>query len=181
MIGPDDHLLEAKRSGQQMADETLTLLATKVRGKTLRLLDGVTEDMSRFAAPGLNNSILWHAGHSLVVVEHLSVMPATGEPARYPADWFNKFSWKSMPSAVKDWPAPGEVVNALREQLQRLIAAIGKVTPEQLDRVVDSAKNRTLRYSILHGLHDEAGHQGEIWLLRKMFGKQNAVATSTGS
>src|SRR3954452_5845657 len=153
-----------------MADETLTLLATEVRGKTLRLLDGVTDDMSRFAAPGLSNSILWHpghapvlaapglsnsilwpAGHALVVVEHLSVMPATGQPAGYPADWFNTFSWKSMPSAVASWPPLGEVVDALREQLERLTAAIAKVSPEQLDRVVDPAKNRTLRYSILHG------------------------------
>jgi hypothetical protein len=61
------------------------------------------------------------------------------------------------------------------------MAAIPAIPPEQLDRIVDPAKKRTLRYSLLHGLHDEAGHQGEIWLLRKMFGKQNAAATSTGS
>ena len=164
-----------------MADETLTLLATEVRGKTLRLLDGVTEDMARFAAPGLNNSILWHAGHALVVVEHLSVMPATGQPAGYPADWFDKFSWKSIPSQVTSWPKLSEVINALRDQLQRVTTAIAAVPAEQLDRIVDPTKKRTLRYSILHGLHDEAGHQGEIWLLRKIFGKQSAAATSTGS
>jgi hypothetical protein len=164
-----------------MPDETLTLLATEVRGKTLRLLDGVTEDMARFAAPGLNNSILWHAGHALMVVEHLSVMPATGQPAGYPAGWFDKFSWQSIPSQVTSWPRLGEVVDALRDQLQRLTAAIAALPPERMDRIVDPAKNRSLRYSILHGLHDEAVHQGEIWLLRKMFGKQNAAATSTGS
>jgi hypothetical protein len=164
-----------------MADETLTLLATEVRGKTLRLLEGITEDMARFAAPGLNNSILWHAGHSLLVVEHLSVMPATGQSAGYPEDWFNKFSWKSMPSAVTSWPPLADVIDALRNQLQGLTTAIAVIPPERLDQIVDPAKKRTLRYSILHGLHDEAGHQGEIWLLRKMFGKQNAAATSTGS
>jgi hypothetical protein len=165
-----------------MADETLTLLATEVRGKTLRLLEGITEDMARFAAPALNNSILWHAGHSLLVVEHLSVMPATGQTTgSYPADWFNKFSWKSMPSAVTDWPPLADVIDALRDQLQRLTTAIAAIPPERLDVIVDPAKNRTMRYSILHGLHDEAGHQGEIWLLRKMFGKQSAAATSSGS
>jgi hypothetical protein len=165
-----------------MADETMTLLATEVRGKTLRLLEGISEEMARFAAPGLNNSILWHAGHSLLVVEHLSVMPATGQgAASYPADWFNKFSWKSMPSAVTEWPSLAEVVEALRDQLQRLTTAIATIPADRLDQIVDPAKKRTLRYSILHGLHDEAGHQGEIWLLRKMFGKQNAAATSAGS
>ena len=39
-------------------------------------------------------------------------------------------------------------------------------------RITDPAKNRTLRFSILHGLHDEAGHQGEIYLLKKMWGKK---------
>ena len=165
-----------------MADETLNLLATEVRGKTVRLLDGVTDDMSRFAAPGLSNTILWHAGHSLVVVEHLGVMPATGAKGPgYPADWFDKFSWGSVPSKVTTWPPLAEVVDALRDQLQRLTRVVGALSPQQLDEIVNPEKRRTLRYSILHGLHDEAGHQGEIWLLRKLFGKQTAAATSTGS
>lgn len=154
-----------------MADESLLLLATEVRGKTLRLLDGVNDEMARFAAPGLSNSILWHAGHSLVVVEHLGVMPATNQPAGYPAGWHEKFVWNSKPALVTQWPRVSEVVDALRDQLTRLTTVIGGLASEQLDRIVDPAKNRTLRYSILHGLHDEAGHQGEIWLLRKLYGK----------
>ena len=152
-----------------MADDSLLLLASEVRGKTLRLLDGVSDEAAHYVPAGLNNSILWHAGHALVVVEHLSVMPATGKPAAYPPGWFDVFSWKSKPAQVTQWPALSDVTAALREQLSRLSAAIAAATPDQRDRIVDPAKNRTLRYSILHGLHDEAGHQGEIWLLRKMF------------
>jgi hypothetical protein len=165
-----------------MADETLNLLATEVRGKTLRLLEGVTDDMSRFAPGGLSNTILWHAGHSLVIVEQLSILPATrqAEPG-YPPAWLEKFSAKSVPAAVKEWPPLAEVVSALRDQLQRLTRAIAALTPQQLDEIVDPARKRTLRFSILHGLHDEAGHQGEMWLLRKLYGKQSAAATSTGS
>ena len=65
-------------------DETLILLAQEVRRRTLRQLDGVTDEVARFAAPGLNNSILWHAGHALFVVEHLAIVPATGRPAALP-------------------------------------------------------------------------------------------------
>ena len=50
-----------------------------------------------------------------------------------------------------------------------MTAAMQPLTEEQLSRVIDPAKNRTLRWSILHGLHDEANHQGEMWLLRKMY------------
>ena len=149
-----------------MADESLILLATEVRGKTLRLLDGVSDDDARVAPPGLSNTILWHAGHALVVVERLSVAPATGRGPVYPDGWFETFGWKSAPATVTRWPALGEVVERLREQLARLTSAIGVLTPEQLGAA--GANGRTLRYGILHGLHDEAGHQGEIHLLRKM-------------
>ena len=155
-----------------MADETLSMLAREVRGKTLRLIDGIDDTQARFAAPGLNNSILWHAGHSLVVVESLGVGPATGKQPAYPADWFDKFSWKSAPATVTSWPTVEQVRSAFRAQLETLLAAIQPLSAEYLDRVVDPAKNRTLRYSILHGLHDEAGHQGEIHLLKKLYAKR---------
>ena len=159
-----------------MPDESLLLLAGEVRGKTFRLLDGVSDQHARFAAPGLSNSILWHAGHALVVVEHLSVMPATGKPAGYPPGWFETFSWKSTPAQITEWPPLSDVIVALREQLARLSAAIPTLSPQQLQQIVDPAKNRTLRYSILHGLHDEANHQGEIWLLRKMLAARGGNA-----
>lgn len=155
-----------------MADETLLLLAREVRSKTLRLLEDVDDRQARFAAPGLKNTILWNAGHAVVLNEHLGVMPAAGKPAAYPPDWFDKFSWKSDPATVTSWPSVEQVRGALREQLQRLTAAIEPLSPAQLAKVVDAARGRTLRYSILHGLHDEANHQGEIYLLKKMLARQ---------
>jgi hypothetical protein len=164
-----------------MADETLLMMASEVRGKTLRLLDGLDADAARFTGPGLNNSPLWHGGHALIVVEHLSVAPATGQSPQYPQGWAEKFSWKSQPATVTQWPALSEVVEQLRDQLDRLTTAIRSLSPQDLERIPDPAKNRSLRYSILHGLHDEAGHQGEIHLLRKLHARQAAGATSTGS
>ncbi len=52
-------------------DNSLLLLASEVRSKTLWLLEGLTDETARFTAPGLVNSILWHAGHVFVVVESL--------------------------------------------------------------------------------------------------------------
>ena len=165
-----------------MADESLLLLASEVRGKTLRILEGVTDDQARFSGPaGLNNSILWHAGHAVVVVEHLGVAPASGKPPAYPQGWFETFGWQSVPASVMRWPRLEEVTDRLREQLDRLTAAVRALSDEQLDRVVDPQRNRRLRSSILHGLHDEANHQGEMYLLRKIQGRQLAAATSTGS
>jgi hypothetical protein len=164
-----------------MPDESLLLLASEVRGKTLRLLGGVSDDTARFVPPGLNNSILWHAGHAVILIEHLGIMPATGQPAAYPAGWFDTFSWNSNPATVTKWPPLSEVVAVLRDQLGRLTTALEALSPEQLGTVIDRSRNRTLRYAVLHGLHDEASHQGEIWLLRKLHSVAGARATSTGS
>jgi hypothetical protein len=151
-----------------MINDTLILLADEVRSKTLRLLKDVTDETARFHAPLLNNSILWHAGHALIVVEHLGVLAATGGQPFYPTGWFDTFSWMSKPATVTAWPSVEEVVAKLTDQLQRLRRAISDLPADRLDQIVDPARNRTLRYSILHGLHDEAMHQGEIHLLKKL-------------
>lgn len=166
-----------------MPDETLLTLANEVRGKTLRLLEGVPPDMARYTSPGLNNSTLWHAGHALMLVEHLCIIPATGGQPAYPGGWFEMFGWKSMPASIpRDaWPALSDVIERLREQLSRLRATTESLAPQHLDRIIDTSRKRTLRYSIVHGLHDEASHQGEILLLKKLFRRQSAVATSAGS
>ena len=50
------------------------------------------------------------------------------------------------------------------------------LTPQEilagLSEIIDAPRNRTLRYSILHGLHDEAWHQGEMHLLKKLLAKR---------
>jgi DinB superfamily len=152
-----------------MSDQALLMLVTDVRGKTLRLLEGVNDQMAKWAPPGLNNSILWHAGHSFVVNEALGIGTITGKDPVYPDGWFDKFSWASNPATVTQWPSLSEVVDRLKEQQQRLTSGVEGMPSEKLSAIVgDPAKGRTARWRILHGLHDEAGHQGEIWLLRKL-------------
>jgi len=151
-----------------MPNETLKLLAREVRGKTFRILDGVSDEQAHFVPQGLNNSIIWHAGHSLWVVEVLSLAAATGQSAQLPSGWVELFNSKSKPTRETKFPPLAQVIEALRNQLERLVSAIDPLTPQQLAVVIDPARNRTVRYNILHGLHDEANHQGEMWLLRKL-------------
>jgi len=151
-----------------MPNETLKLLAREVRGKTFKILDGVSEEQARFVPPGLNNSIIWHAGHSLWVVEVLSIAAATGKAASLPDGWVELFNSRSKPTRETKFPPLAQVVEALRNQLERLVAAIDPLGEQQLAVMIDPARNRNVRYNILHGLHDEANHQGEMWLLRKL-------------
>jgi hypothetical protein len=155
-----------------MPNETLLLLTREVRGKTLRIVGGLTDAEARFVPPGLNNSIIWHAGHCYWVVEALSVAAATGQPPQYPSGWLELFSSKSRPNRDTKFPPLEQVIGQLRAQLERLLPAIEPLTQARLAQVIDQARNRTVRYNILHGLHDEAGHQGEMWLLRKLQGSK---------
>jgi hypothetical protein len=150
-----------------MSDQTLIVMADEVRENTMRMIEGLSEADAHFHAPGLKNTILWHAGHALVVVEHLCIAPLAGEKAVNPPGYYETFSWTSDPAKVTSWPTLAEVREHLAHQLSRLIRLIQQADPAALERVID-ARGRTLRHAVVHGLHDEAVHQGEIYLLRKM-------------
>lgn len=159
-----------------MADETLLELLDDVRGKTLKELQNLDETHARWAPPGLQNSCLWHAGHSYVVTEFLT-MRALGREAQIPEGWFAMFSWESNPAHVspEKWPPFDEVIAALKAQHERLRNVISGVSPEQLSASEPGNPNRSVRYGIVHGLHDEARHSGEISLLRKLMSRTFVV------
>lgn len=149
-----------------MADASLQMALDAVRGKLLKTLDGVTERQARWAPAGLTNTILWHAGHSYVVVEHLVQRAAGGVPV-VPDGWFEVFSWESRPANVApgSWPSLAEVMGALKDQHLRLKGVIAGLDPARLDSEVQQSTPRAL---IFHGLLDEARHTGEVLLLGKL-------------
>ena len=159
-----------------MADETLLNLLDDVRGKTLKELQNLDEAHARWAPPNLQNSCLWHAGHAYVVTEFLT-MRGLGRESLIPEGWFKMFSWESNPAhiAPDNWPPLEEVVAALKAQHQRLREVIAGLTDEQLNAADPSNANRSARFSIMHGLHDEARHSGEISLLRKLMTRSFVV------
>lgn len=153
------------------ADPTLLDLCDEVRKKTLKRLEDVTEEQARFVPSGLQNSILWHAGHAYVVTEWLT-MGAMAAETTCPDGWFEMFSWMSKPEEVSAdaWPTLQEVVQQLRVQHGRLHSAIQNIAAERLDQPAADDATVSVRFRIMHGFHDEACHSGEIWLLRKMQG-----------
>ena len=150
-----------------MIDCTLLILLDEIRGKLLRVLEGVDERQARFAPPGLHNTILWHAGHCYIVTEWL-IAGALAIPPQAAAGWFEMFSWESEPARISPdrWPRLADVVAALKEQREVHAKRIAAASASQLD--APAGQGRTMRGQIIHALHDEACHTGEIWLLRKL-------------
>jgi hypothetical protein len=152
-----------------MPDKCLLLLLDEVRAKTLRILKSIPAEHSRWAPAGLQNTILWHGGHAYVLVERLTMKSLDLTP-QIPDGWYEIFSPESHPGLVPSdrWPSLSEVIHHLEAQHKRLGKLIVELSAEQLDRPSASNPNRTVRSAILHGLHDEACHCGEMHLLGKI-------------
>ncbi len=161
---------------QAMPDKTLIMLLDDVRQKTLNELKGLDETHARWAPPGLQNSCLWHGGHAYFVTEFLT-MKAIGKEPQLPEGWLKMFSWESNPAHThpESWPSLDEIRETLISQHQRIRAMLSELTSEQLDAPEPGNPSRSVRFAILHGIHDEARHSGEISLLKKMMLKTFVV------
>ncbi len=87
-----------------------------------------------------------------------------------PAGWYEMFSWDSLPGQVPAdrWPPLSEVIAALGDQHKRMRQTIRGLTDQELDQPSGRNPAKAVRYDILHALHDEACHCGEIHLLCKL-------------
>lgn len=149
----------------------LAAMAEAIRGKTLKILSNATDEELLWSPPGLSNHLLWHAGHALWLQDVLCIEAITGK-SELPASWHEKFSMHCKPvNETTNWPARLDVAGQLAGQLNRLVDVIGSLSLEDLHgppRTRNLPDAEPLRYWILHGLQDEANHQGEMHLLLKM-------------
>jgi hypothetical protein len=152
-----------------MADRSLLLLLDEVRDKTIRLLDSVPIDHARWAPPGLQNTVTWHAGHAYFVLETLT-SNALGQTPQLPDGWEELFSWNSRPDQVPAdrWPALATLIDQLEAQRKRMKRKISGLSDAELSQTSARHPDEPVRRAIIHALHDEACHCGEIHLLRKL-------------
>ncbi len=149
----------------------LTELAREVRGDTVRFLQAARPGELTWAPPATSNHLLWHAGHAVWLQDVLCVRLLTGR-GELPAGWEELFGMGSRPSRRRGgWPDKEEVLDLLQAQLERVLELLPAVADAALDRLPPHAypgDTRTLGHCVLHGWHDEAKHQGEMYLLLKM-------------
>jgi hypothetical protein len=143
-------------------------LARQVRGDTRKLLAAAPEDWLTWAPPGTSNHILWHAGHALWLGDVLTIGPITGR-SELPAGWAETFGMDCRPVCqTRDWPPRTMIDELLARQLGRIEELLAALPPERLADSRPGPGRRSLASSIVHGFHDEAKHQGEMYLLLKL-------------
>jgi hypothetical protein len=147
----------------------LAILAYQVRDCTLKLFDATDSDALTWTPPGTVNHILWHAGHAVWVADVLSIEPISGK-SELPPGWAEKFGQHSQPATVTGWPDRREVRSRLETQLNRILSLLH----ECREMIVTKADQTPpeggwpLLHGMIHGWHDEARHQGEMYLLQKL-------------
>ena len=142
-------------------------LARQVRGTTVQILEDVPVDWLLWTPPATSNHITWHAGHSLSAQDVLCVKPLSGS-SELPSGWLEKFGMNSSPAETQNWPDRSELLQLLTTQLDRMI----ELFDFHSIRLTQIGPNRDdgwdLTRGVIHALHDEARHQGEMRLLVKL-------------
>ena len=150
----------------------LAELARQIRSQTLGLLAAAEPQWLTWAPPGTSNHILWHAGHALWVIDALCIEEITGR-SELPLGWAETFGadCRSV-SQTRQWPPRDEVSGLLAGQLTRFVQLIAELPGDRLalegQQPGQQPGQRSLVAEIIHGWHDEAKHQGEMFLLLKM-------------
>ena len=149
--------------------EMLQELSRQIRRDTLDILLVADPAWLTYAPPGTSNHILWHAGHTMWVVDALCIELLTGR-SELPHGWAETFGMNCRPlRETKIWPDRDEVAVLLRQQGQRVLEVLASTTEEQLLQQADPARGPvSIASRIIHGFHDEAKHCGEMYLLMKI-------------
>jgi hypothetical protein len=148
---------------------TLQELASQVRHDTLQILNAAQPTWLTYSPPGTSNHILWHAGHALWLQDVLCVKLLTRRE-ELPVRWAEKFGMDCRPvSQTVDWPSRDELKKLLSGQLRRLLELLATAPDERLAETADPVwGTATISDRIIHGLHDEAKHSGEMYLILKL-------------
>jgi len=150
--------------------EALTTLAWQVRVRTLHILGQAEQSWLLWTPKGTANHMIWHAGHALWVQDAICVKLLAGK-SELPSGWAKRLGMDSNPALDREtWPSSTQVADLLTRQLSRLkellAGADGKLLGDMA--VWGDGVEPGVGFNIIHGLHDEAIHQGEMYLLLKM-------------
>lgn len=105
-----------------------------VRGQTLKLMDGVTEDTADRIPDGFRNTIRWQLGHIYVVLERFAFQ-YLGLPLRLPEGFKEQFEYGTTPLNWPDSivvPTLPELENLLKDQQERILDVLGLRMQEKI-------------------------------------------------
>jgi hypothetical protein len=151
------------------AVDGLAELAHQVRASTLELSHVPVPNWLTWSPAGTSNHILWHAGHAVWLQDALTICPLTGR-SELPRGWATIFGQNSRPELNTEWPEVTEVRILLQNQITRIESLLREHAATILAEAnaIPPSGGWPLLPGMIHGWHDEARHQGEMYLLHKL-------------
>ncbi|MEM9789013.1 MAG: DinB family protein [Planctomycetota bacterium] len=147
---------------------TLAGMFRPVRRLTIRLLDAASDAQLRWTPEGLTNHALWRTGHCLWVMDDVLIKPVTGR-SELPGGWAATFEMDGRPpNEIDAWPERSALRDALIAQEARVVALLVRGAAERLMQPYGDWLS--VGDFVVHGIQDEAMHQGETYLSLKMQG-----------
>jgi hypothetical protein len=146
-----------------------------VRGQTLELMEGVTEEIADRVPEGFRNSIRWNLGHIYVVLERYAFQ-YIGLPQHLPAGFKEQFEFGTSPSERPESavvPSLPELESLLKGQIARISDALAHRLQEVIDPPYTTSKGIKLAtpeqfFSI--NLFHEGMHLSVIRTYKRMLG-----------
>ncbi|MDQ0875421.1 hypothetical protein QFZ77_004080 [Paenibacillus sp. V4I3] len=117
-----------------------------VRGQTLKLMDGVTEETADRIPDGFRNNIRWQLGHVYVVLERFAFQ-YLGLPLRLPDGFKEQFEYGTTPlNRLNSVAVPTlqELENLLKDQQERIRDVLGLRFQEKIDPPYTTSAGMTL-------------------------------------
>ena len=117
-----------------------------VRGQTLKLMDGVTEETADRIPMAFENMIRWQLGHVYVVLERIAFQ-YLGLPLRLPEGFKEQFEYGTTPLNRPNSvavPTLQELENLLKDQQERIRDVLGLRLQEKIDPPYTTSAGMTL-------------------------------------
>ena len=142
-------------------------------------VDGITQEESLIQPQPAGNCLNWIVGHVLCVYN--DVLPMVGQEPVMPKDSLKRYGRGPPPLQSSDEALPlRELVAKCEDAVHRLHEGLGSLTIERLDSPAPFSPTQnpkeTVRSLLTTVSFHQAYHVGQTGILRRIAGKQGAIA-----
>ncbi|MBW7454692.1 DinB family protein [Paenibacillus sepulcri] len=147
-----------------------------VRGQTLKLMEGVTEETADRVPEGFRNTIRWNLGHIYVVLERFALQHM-GLPQHLPEGFKEQFEYGTSPlntPADANVPTLPELEALLKEQQERIREVLGDRLSEKIVPPYTTSSGMTLetpQQFLSFNLYHEGMHLSVIKLYKSLLSR----------
>lgn len=144
------------------------------RAYFIKTAESVSKDIANVQPAGFNNTLHWHIGHVLTLVEQI-MFGYPHKSAHLPANYIELFGSGTKPADWKDdVPAVDELIRQLKDQLVRIHQIPAERLNERLEKPIMGLE--TFGELACLAILDEATHMGQMKAMKRIIEHSGAIS-----